>query len=100
MSNWLDKFTKNLPKAGPVKRNLPAARPQARPPAQYKPTAPRPPDAKIPNAALIYGGAAGAMFAVALVFLFKAHFLTAFLVCLPGLGLLGFSLHFIKHPDA
>jgi hypothetical protein len=55
------------------------------------------PQGKLPNASLIYGVAASALFVVALYFMFTGLWFTGLLVLLPGLCFLGFALHFLKY---
>ena len=52
---------------------------------------------KIPNASLIYGVAAGALFVIALYYFFTAAWLTAFLVSVLAIGLLGYALHYMRY---
>jgi len=53
----------------------------------------------LPNASIIYGVAAAALFVIALYYLFFGHsWVKALLIMLPAGCFLGFALHFIKHP--
>ena len=91
MVNWLEKIIPPAPSARG--RNLPANVRPGRPPAPMA----QAPHGQLPNASLIYGLAASALFAIALVFLLRGHWFTALLVLLPAAGFLGFALHFVKH---
>lgn len=87
MANWLSKITS----APPVKTNGRSAVPSARRMGAARSGA-------LPNASIIYGVAAGAFFAVALVYLFTKAWFTGLLLLLPAVGFAGFALHFIRHP--
>jgi hypothetical protein len=92
MANWLQKFTaRNLP--GPKKTNLPARTRQG----QMIVSPSRAPAGGLPNASIIYGVAAAALFGIALCFLLSGKWFTGFLVMLPAACFLGFSLHFLKN---
>jgi hypothetical protein len=97
MANWLEKI---LPPAG-VAKDGQGAGPLAKRNPQRQVTSPNPvpivASGQLPNAALIYGIAAAALFAVALYFLFTGRWLTALLVSLPAGCFLGYALHFIKY---
>lgn len=54
---------------------------------------------KLPNASIIYGGAAAALIVLSLYFLFTGMWLTGLLLLLPAGCLLGFALHFLSYPD-
>lgn len=51
---------------------------------------------KIPNAALVYGIGAAVIFAFGLYHFFTGAWLTGFLVSVLAIGLLGYSLHFMR----
>jgi hypothetical protein len=51
----------------------------------------------LPNATIIYGGGAGALFAAALYLLAKKHWMDGLLTMLPATALLGLALHLLKH---
>ena len=91
MANWLQKIL--LPAADmlPKNRNLPTVQRGGQLPASTGL-----PHAKLPNASVIYGAAAGAMFVMSVYLIFTSHWFTGLLVALPGLALLGFALHFLK----
>lgn len=52
---------------------------------------------KIPNAALIYGVAALFLFLISLYYFFTAVWLTAFLVSVLAISLLGYALHYMRY---
>lgn len=91
MSKWLAKI---LPSSsGQSGRNLPV-RARSGPPSAPKP---RNPQDKLPNASVVYGMAASALFVVAVYFLFTGMWFTGMLVLLPAACFLGFALHFLRH---
>jgi hypothetical protein len=91
MANWLQKLgTQNL--AGGKKANLPAQLQQGQ---LVQP--PRFQASGLPNASIIYGVAAAALFGIALCFLLSGGWFTGLLVVLPAACFLGFSLHFLKN---
>lgn len=87
MANWLEKIISSGPP--PRGRSLTTAR---RGPAPA-------PHSKLPNAAVIYGAAAGALFAIALFVFFAKSWFTGLLIMLPAACLLGFAAHFVKHSE-
>jgi len=94
MANWLVKILPPEAVRRLQGRNLPTnirpGTPMARPGS---------PPAILPNASIVYGIAASALFIIALYFMFfRGAWITGFLVLLPAAGFLGFALHFIKHP--
>jgi len=93
MTNWLEKFVPRLPQ-GPTNRNLSVDVNQNRPlaPGQNSFLA------GVPNASLIYGAAASALFVIALCFVFRGRWITGFLIMLPAGCFLGYALHFLKYP--
>jgi hypothetical protein len=91
MANWQQKIIlpqKPNGRALPAERrpgSLQAARRGAAPPA-------------LPNASVIYGVAASALFVIGLYFLlFEHRWIAGGLVMLPAGCFLGFALHFLKH---
>ncbi|MDD2325033.1 MAG: hypothetical protein PHW63_03345 [Alphaproteobacteria bacterium] len=52
---------------------------------------------KIPNASLIYGVAAILLFLLSLYYFFTAVWLTAFLVSVLAISLLGYALHYMRY---
>jgi len=52
---------------------------------------------RIPNASLIYGCASILLFAISLYYFFTALWLTAFLVSVLAIGLLGYALHYMRY---
>jgi hypothetical protein len=92
MPNWLQKIP--LPPSLSKKKDLPTLRQNG----GLMPSNPydeRP--STLPSASVIYGVAASAMFVMALYLMVNGHLLTGFLVVLPGVALLGFALHYLKH---
>ncbi|MDP9127426.1 MAG: hypothetical protein M3N08_04090 [Pseudomonadota bacterium] len=53
--------------------------------------------ATLPNASIIYGVAAGALFVMAIYLALSGSLFTGALVCLPAAAMTGFALHFMKH---
>jgi hypothetical protein len=94
MANWLEKIIPpGLQKSGG--RNLTANMRQGPLPAPFRGTGP----GALPNASIIYGIAASALFVIGLYFLFFTHrWVTGLLIMLPAACFLGFALHFVKHP--
>jgi hypothetical protein len=90
MMNWLQKFLQPASQPG-NKTTVPARRA----PSPLTQTA-RAPE-KLPSASVIYGIAAGALFAIAICFLVAGAWFTGLLVLLPAVCFLGFSLHFLKN---
>lgn len=54
---------------------------------------------KLPNATVVYGVAASALFVIALCYLVKGHWITGLFVMFPAACFLGFALYFLKHAD-
>lgn len=52
----------------------------------------------LPNASVVYGGGAAALFVLSVYSLFTGSWLTGLLLLLPAGAFLGFALYFIKHP--
>jgi len=97
MKKWLDKIIPAAPAVAP-KRNLPVK--TAAQPARVPVVA----NLKnleltkgLPPATVVYGMAAGALFALALYFMFSGHWLNGFLTMLPAGCFLGFAVHLMKH---
>jgi hypothetical protein len=91
MANWLQKFIPPAPPAA-SSRNLPSMARQNPPPAGFV----RGMVEGIPNASLIYGLAASALFVIALYFVLTGHWITGLLVLMPAACFLGYALHFLK----
>ncbi|MGE3623387.1 MAG: hypothetical protein AB7H77_05905 [Bdellovibrionales bacterium] len=94
MANWLQKIFP--PARDQASRNLPTAyrrNPLGLPARKAAPD-------NLPNASIIYGMAAAALFVIALYFMFFEHkWITGALVMLPAVCFLGFALHFLKYPQ-
>ena len=92
MANWLQKI---LPPAPPAQtgRNLPSQI------QNNRPLVPVPGELirGVPNASVIYGMAASALFVIALYFVFNGKWITGGLVLLPAGCFLGYALHFLKY---
>jgi hypothetical protein len=95
MSNWLHKI---LPSdtTDIAKRNLPARLQKASLPVLAK-LREMELTKGLPPAAIIYGMAAGALFALALYFLFAGLWVNGLLTLLPAGCFLAYAMHFIKH---
>jgi hypothetical protein len=95
MSNWLQKI---LPPAA-----APAAKPNLAAKLQkaYLPVLAKLRKMELtkglPPAAIVYGMAAGALFALALYFLFDGLWVNGLLTLLPAACFLAYAMHFIKH---
>lgn len=96
MANWLEKIVS--PPKGPNSKNLPVhVRQGGRVPAQASSFGGS--KNTLPNASIIYGMAASALFVIALCFLISGRWGTAILVALPAISFLGFALYFMRHPS-
>jgi len=95
MANWLQKILPPTPPREQGRRNLPVNLRRGPLPA---PLGMQPPG-RLPNASVIYGIAASALFVIALYFLvFEHRFISGFLVLLLASCFLGFALHFLRFP--
>ena len=98
MANWLEKImSSGMQKPGG--RNLPAQRRQGALSTSSRGMVPN----TLPNASIIYGVAASALFVIGLYFLLFGHrWIAGLLVMLPAGCFLGFALHsplqFLPHP--
>jgi hypothetical protein len=96
MANWLQKILPPATRQGPGRGNLPANPQRGKPPSTQ--LGARSPASQPPNASIIYGIAASALFVIALYFLLFGHRVVAgFLVMLLAVCFLGFALHFLRY---
>jgi hypothetical protein len=93
MANWLEKLLLPAPQRQ-ANRNLPAPVKQNRPLT----SAGGPQAGGLPNASIVYGGAASALFVIALYFALIGRWVTGGLVLLLAGCFLGYALHFLKYP--
>lgn len=93
MTNWLQKIVLSSSQK-PKGRTLPVQRKSQ--PLSTMSRGASPP--ALPNASIIYGVAASALFVIGLYFLlFEHRWIAGLLVMLPAGCFLGFALHFLKH---
>jgi hypothetical protein len=92
MANWLQKITSTVASAS-KDRNLPVLRREQLPGSPGSSVNEPPP---LPNASVIYGVAASALFVFGLYFIFSGRWFTGLLICLPAGCFLGFALYFLK----
>lgn len=89
MAKLLEKITASL---SGTRKNLPAKM-QSGLPSQSSGGMPT---AKLPNASVIYGIAAGVFLVLAVLFLFQGRWFTGMLMIFPAACFLGFALNFLK----
>jgi len=92
MANWLQKITLFLA-ASPKGAKVPMLRAEQRPGPLAPSSAATP---SLPNASIIYGVAASALFVFGLYFLLTGRWFTGALICIVGGCFLGFALYFLK----
>jgi hypothetical protein len=96
MSNWLQKIVPSLPAKQEIRRNLPAKLQQGS--RSMLATLRKLEMTKgLPPATIVYGGAAGSLFAIAFYFLVTGAWVNGLLTLLPAACFLGFAMHLLKH---